>query len=487
MKCTIVLPMAALALLAGCGREGPTEASTDAPVLSELVITQGVAAPAKAPQGKRPSLSAGTAAVTSTLGGSSTTPLSLKPQSCEPGGQQVVVTYSVSGRQDNPASFKVNTKWEYNGSSWSGSVPATVNVATRGTGPGSDTYPVTLTVVNASATAAGSSSFSVVPFGLITTAPAALALGTGANVTVHVAFVACPVTNTPPTLVLPADFTVEATSSAGAVVNFAAMVTATDAQDGDLSSSVTCTPASGSTFAIGTTTVNCSVTDAGGLSASGSFDVTVEDTTPPIFTSFPSGTVNLIAADITGAVLDIDGLNIAVEDVGHVSEPSTFHCDYVAGTKLGIGTTTTVSCTAKDARNNESAPSTFDVFVGLNVSATGFLPPLRMVAPFSAHKRGSTIPHKFLPPTYADGTPAVDLADGLRLVINHLDGTVEGADVEVNDFSAGSTTWRYDSDGGQYIFNLKTGTTSPWDVGTWKTTVSYAGIPLATTQFDLRR
>ncbi len=486
MKRTVVLSMAALALLAGCGRESPTEASNGAPVLSELVITQGVVAPAKA-RATRPSLSSAAAAVTSTLGGSIATAVSLKPQSCEPGGQQVVVTYTVSGRQDNPASFKVNTRWEYNGSGWAGSLPTAVNVATRGTGPGSDTYPVTLTLVNASATDAGSSSFSVVQFDLVTTAPAALGLGTGANVTVHVAFVSCPITNTAPSLTLPNDFTVEATSSAGAVVDFAAMITATDAQDGDLSSSVTCTPASGTTFAIGTTTVNCSVTDAGGLSASGSFDVTVVDTTPPIFTSFPSGTVNLIAADITGAVLDIDALGIAVEDVGHVSEPSTFHCDYVADTKLGIGTTTTVSCTAKDASNNESAPSTFDVFVGLNINATGFLPPLRMVAPFSAHKRGSTIPHKFLPPTYADGTPAVDLADGLRLVINHLDGTVEGADVEVNDFSAGSTTWRYDSDGGQYIFNLKTGTTTPWDVGTWKTTVSYAGIPLATTQFDLRR
>ena len=61
----------------------------------------------------------------------------------------------------------------------------------------------------------------------------------------------------------------------------------------------------------------------------------------------------------------------------------------------------------------------------------------------------------------------------------HLDGTVEGGDLEVNDYSAGSTIWRYDPDAGQYIFNLKTGTTSPWDVGTWRTTVSYKGITLA--------
>jgi hypothetical protein len=101
------------------------------------------------------------------------------------------------------------------------------------------------------------------------------------------------------------------------------------------------------------------------------------------------------------------------------------------------------------------------VFVGLNVSASGFLPPLRMIDPFSLHKRGSTIPHKFLPPTYADGTPATDLAAGLQLVLKRIDGTVDYDDIPVNDYSAGSTIWRFED--GQYIFNLKTGTTNPWD------------------------
>jgi hypothetical protein len=110
-----------------------------------------------------------------------------------------------------------------------------------------------------------------------------------------------------------------------------------------------------------------------------------------------------------------------------------------------------------------------------------------MAAPYSVHKRGSTVPHKFLPPSYADGTPAIDLAADLRLVLNRLDGTVEGSDLEVNDYTPGSTAWRYDAAAGQYVFNLKTGTASPWDIGSWKTTVSYKGIVLATTQFDLKK
>jgi hypothetical protein len=341
-------------------------------------------------------------------------------------------------------------------------------------------------MVNASGTSSGTSSFTVVPTDLVTVPMATLNVS-AANVTIHAAFTACPVLNTAPTLVLPADFPVEATSSTGATVNYASMVTASDAQDGDLTSSVSCAPASGTTFALGETTVNCSVTDAGGLTATGSFKVKVQDTTPAYFTSFPSGTTSLVAADINGAVLGLDGLGIAVADVGGVSEPSTYACDYVAGTVLAIGSTTTIECTATDDIGNTSAPSSFDVFVGLNVGTTGFLAPLRMADPFSAHKRGSTIPHKFLPPTYADGTPAIDLASGLRLAVKRLDGVPDADGVEANDFAAGSTAWRYDAASGHYIFNLKTTTSSPWDVGTWSTTVSYAGIPLATTQFELRR
>jgi len=473
-----LLPLAALAALTACAdtAAGPELLS------SELVITEGLAAPPHV-QRSRPAFSA--AAAGANLGGSSSTPLSLQPQTCD-AGQDIVITYTVTGRQDNPASFQVNTQWSYNGSTWAASSPTTVNVTTRPTGPGSDAYHVTIHVLNASATASGTSNFSIVPFNVVTSAPAALGVA-GANVTIFVAFAPCVSSNTAPTLVLPSDFSVEATSTAGATVDYSALVTATDLQDGDLTASVVCTPASSTTFPLGPTTVNCSVTDNGGLETTGSFVVTVVDTTPPVFTSFPSGTVNLTAANINGAVLDIDALGITVADVGGVSEPSTFSCNYVAGTVLAIGSTTTVDCTATDNAGNESGISSFDVFVGLDVDAAGFLPPLRMTAPFSAHKRGSTIPHKFLPPTYADGSPATDLAGDLRLVVKQITSDPAAEEIQANDYSAGSTAWRFDADGGQYIFNLKTGSAAPWNEGVWQTTVSYKGIVLATTQFNLRR
>ena len=472
--------LAVLATLTACG-ESPTGISDP---YAELVITQGAPAPVFTPK-IRPHFS--DAAAATNLGGSSSTPLSLKPESCDP-GQEVVITFTITGNQVGTATFDVNTAWEYDGTNWIGGTPVTVSVPPRGPQSPATIRTVTITVVNGSLVNSGTSQLIVTPGNLTNTNQqgAKLSISASSSATVHVAFAECPVVNTPPTLVLPSDLTIEATSSAGAVVDYTSMVTATDLEDGDLTSSVICTPASGGTFPLGTTTVNCSITDSGGLTATGSFDITVVDTTPAFFTSFPTGTITLIAADINGAVLDIDALGITVEDVGHVSEPSTFSCDYVAGTALAIGSTTTVDCTASDAIGNTSDPSSFDVFVTLNVNPAGFLTPLRMSAPYSAHKRGSTIPHKFVPPTYADGTPALDLAGDLRLVMQQTDADPGDDVIEANDYGTGSSAWYLDDDG-NYHFNVKTGKTTPWNVGTWQTTVSYMGITLATTQLSLVR
>jgi hypothetical protein len=82
----------------------------------------------------------------------------------------------------------------------------------------------------------------------------------------------------PPIITVPADKTVEATSANGAVVTYAASAT----DDFDSSVTVSCSPTTGSIFAIGTTTVQCSATDSAGNAAiQKSFKVTVRDTTPP--------------------------------------------------------------------------------------------------------------------------------------------------------------------------------------------------------------
>jgi hypothetical protein len=87
---------------------------------------------------------------------------------------------------------------------------------------------------------------------------------------------------TPPTLNL-TNLTREATGPNGATVNYTSLETATDLVDGPVTP--VCSPASGTVFALGTTTVNCTATDAHGNSASGSFTIKVQDTTPPTITS----------------------------------------------------------------------------------------------------------------------------------------------------------------------------------------------------------
>jgi hypothetical protein len=491
MKKASILTLAVLLAAAACS-EGPTDPTSldgnlDAP--AELVITEGVRALPRAPA--KPLFSTLEDARVS-LGGSTTTPLSLNGASCaESSVREVTITYTVSGSQRSPASFKVFTKWSYDGTAFSGSVPTMIHVDARQGTP--STHQVPITVENTSGLGSGESHFIVAPFDLVTNTAdpggQQLRVDATSSATIYVEFNDCtpePPANTEPSLTLPADMEVEATSSGGAVVTF--IVTASDFEDGDLTDDVVCTPASGDLFPFGETVVNCSVIDSGGLSAEGSFKVTVEDTTAPVFTSFADDQI-LIAANINGAVLNLDfeSFGITAEDQGpngepgDISGPVTIVCDYTAGTWLPLGSITTVSCTATDARGNKSDPESFEVFVTLNLTGVGFLQPLRMTAPFSAHKAGSAIPHKFPAPRYEDGTPATDLADKLRLVLTRNDSNEKYVQTEGDEFAAGSTVWRY---GGDYIFNLKS--EKGWGAGEWTTTVSIGHLTIATTTFALR-
>jgi len=148
-----------------------------------------------------------------------------------------------------------------------------------------------------------------------------------------------------PVLTLPAPITAEATSSAGAAVSYT--VTATD------NATVVCTPASGSTFALGTTTVNCTATASTGTT-SGGFTVTVVDTTPPAL-SLPAN----ITAEATGPSGAAVSYTATANDLVDGSRPVT--CDQPSGSTFPLGTTT-VQCTATDTHNN-TAHGSFTVTV----------------------------------------------------------------------------------------------------------------------------
>lgn len=136
---------------------------------------------------------------------------------------------------------------------------------------------------------------------------------------------------TPPALSLPFDFSVVTPSSTGEVVTYTA--TATDLVDGALP--IACSPASGATFPLGTTTVTCSASDSRGNTASGGFDVTVANTPPP------EGN-----PDITAEATGPDGARV-VFNTGDSDDddgrPGTGGCDPDPGTTFPLGNTV-VTC-----------------------------------------------------------------------------------------------------------------------------------------------
>lgn len=147
-----------------------------------------------------------------------------------------------------------------------------------------------------------------------------------------------------PALNLPASVATTTTGSS-AIVTFSA--TAEDAINGVVP--VTCTPASGSTFATGVTFVTCSASDASGNTATGTFTVTVTGSTPP----------TLVLLDVTSEATGPSGANVSYEGLGDGSD-YVFTCSPTSGSFFPLGTTP-VQCTATDG--STTLTGSFDVNV----------------------------------------------------------------------------------------------------------------------------
>lgn len=123
----------------------------------------------------------------------------------------------------------------------------------------------------------------------------------------------------PPVIGVQSDITAEATSATGAVVSFT--VNSTDNLDGTQPAS--CSPASGSTFALGTTTVTCDKTDlAGNVATSTTFDVIVQDTTAPSITLNGASTLSVsygsVFSDPGATASDLVDGSVQVNTVSNV-------------------------------------------------------------------------------------------------------------------------------------------------------------------------
>ena len=172
-----------------------------------------------------------------------------------------------------------------------------------------------------------------------------------------------------PVIVTPGNLTVEATSIAGAAVSFG--VSASDDQDGSVA--VTLSAASGSTFALGATTVTATASDRAGNSASANFTVTVVDTIAPVI-SAPSDLV-LEATSAAGASATFAAT--ATDATG-----ATLSYSHASGSTFALGTTA-VTVTAVDAVGNRSTATfnvivrdtTAPVFTALSTNAPTLWPP----------------------------------------------------------------------------------------------------------------
>jgi hypothetical protein len=181
-------------------------------------------------------------------------------------------------------------------------------------------------------------------FPLGTTLVSCSATDTNDN-TSHGSFNVNVVDATAPELTLPVDFAVEATGASGAVATFSA--SAFDLVDGDVA--VSCTPASGTTFPLDATTVNCSATDDAGNTATDNFIVTVQDTTPPALT-IPADQ-QLEATGPNGAVATFAAIATDLVD----GAPAV-SCSANSGATFPLGTTT-VNCSVSDVAGNEASGS----------------------------------------------------------------------------------------------------------------------------------
>jgi large repetitive protein len=155
---------------------------------------------------------------------------------------------------------------------------------------------------------------------------------------------------TAPELDLPEGTVAEATSGAGAVVSYE--VAADDNETDE--PAISCTPASGATFAVGSTPVRCTAVDAAGNTDTGVFTVTVADTREPSLT-LPGDQV----AEATSAAGAAVSYSAAARDA--VDGPLAVACSKPSGSIFGL-LTTEVRCTARDKAGN-TAEDAFDVTV----------------------------------------------------------------------------------------------------------------------------
>jgi hypothetical protein len=278
------------------------------------------------------------------------------------------------------------------------------------------------------------------------------------------------VDTTPPTITVPEDIVKEATGPDGAAVTFS--ISATDLVDGNITP--TASPASGSTFPLGTTTVTVTAEDAHHNPANKTFTVKVQDTTAPVISGVPDR-LSLTATSSSGAPLVLPTPKPSALDI--VDGSVVVNSSVPEGAICPLGKST-VTFTATDNHGNK-ATKTCEVTV--TYAWSGFLPPINAAGTRSSFKLGSTVPVKFqLTGASAGITNAV-----AKFSYGKVDNTADAVnEVAYTDPPSTGNLFRYDPTSNQYIYNWGT---KGLTVGTYMIKVDLGdGVNNRTVQLDLR-
>ena len=158
---------------------------------------------------------------------------------------------------------------------------------------------------------------------------------------------------------------------------------------------VTCVPASGFAFPVGTTTVTCTASNSQG-STMCSFTVTITDNQAPTLTC-PAPIMANTAPGVCTAVVNY------TPTIMDNCPGATFLCSPPSGSTFPLGVTT-VSCTGMDAVNNPATPCSFTVTVVDNQDPVISACPSPISQPAAAGQCSATV--TYTPPTAMDNCGA---------------------------------------------------------------------------------
>lgn len=259
-----------------------------------------------------------------------------------------------------------------------------------------------------------------------------------ANNTASCSFTVTVNDTTAPTIgACPTNQTVSAGANCTATVTFS---TPTANDNCTANPTVTCSPASGSSFALGVTTVTCTARDAASNSSSCSFTVTVNDTTVPTI-SCPG---NQSAGSSGGAVAVVFPTPTAMDNC--TATPNVT-CNPASGSNFPVGVTT-VSCTARDSANNQSQACSFTVTVTVNQFTP--TPTVRLTDPLVCTGPGNRVNGSFAVTNTSQvsqtGTITVALPAGLVGLANTC-----AANVGTCTVTANSVVWNGTLAAGQTV------------------------------------